>query len=110
MIGVVLLLDVRSDLGISFIFSATICMVGESLGVWGNSRRSLLLGVFYVGLLIGLLFVFSERQRFYAALTELLVNGGAIILFMVLLNQQLAERECKAGCQCCPDRITHAAE
>jgi NarL family two-component system sensor histidine kinase YdfH len=93
MISVVLLLNGRSDIGTSFIFSATICMVGEALGVWGNSRRSLLLGTFYVGMLISLLFVFSERERFYAALSELIVNGGAIILFMVLLNQQLAERE-----------------
>ncbi|HET6822952.1 MAG TPA: sensor histidine kinase [Anaerolineales bacterium] len=93
MISIVLLLNGHSDIGISFIFSATICMVGEALGVWGNSRRSLLLGTFYVGMLISLLFVFSERERFYAALSELVVNGGAIILFMVLLNQQLAERE-----------------
>ena len=93
MISVVLLLNGRSDMGTSFIFSATICMVGEALGVWGNSRRSLLLGIFYVVMLMSLLFVFTERERFYAALSELIVNGGAIILFMVLLNQQLAERE-----------------
>ncbi|HJR81748.1 MAG TPA: sensor histidine kinase [Anaerolineales bacterium] len=93
MISVVLLLNGRSEIGTSFIFSATICMVGEALGVWGNSRRSLLLGTVYVGILVSLLFVFSERERFYAALSELVVNGGAIILFMVLLNQQLAERE-----------------
>ena len=93
MISVVLLLNGRSAVGTSFIFSATICMVGEALGVWGNSRRSLLLGTFYVGMLISLLFVFSERERFYAALSELIVNGGAIILFMVLLNQQMTERE-----------------
>ena len=93
MISVVLLLNGRSEIGTSFVFSATICMVGEALGVWGNSRRALLLGVFYVGMLISLLFVFTERERFYAAVSELIVNGGAIILFMVLLNQQLAERE-----------------
>lgn len=93
MFGVILLLNGRSDMGISFVFSATICMVGEALGIWGNSRRSLLLGIFYVGMLVILLFVFSDRERFYAALTDLLVNGGAIILFMVLLNQQLTERE-----------------
>jgi two-component system, NarL family, sensor histidine kinase YdfH len=93
MISVVLLLNGRSEMGTSFIFSATICMVGEALGVWGNSRRALLLGIFYVGMLISLLLVFTERERFYAALSELIVNGGAIILFMLLLNQQLAERE-----------------
>jgi two-component system, NarL family, sensor histidine kinase YdfH len=93
MISVVLVLNESSSMGTSFVFSATICMVGEALGIWGNSRRSLLLGTFYVGMLISLLFVFSEREQFYAALSELIVNGGAIILFMVLLNQQLTERE-----------------
>jgi two-component system, NarL family, sensor histidine kinase YdfH len=93
MISILLLLNGRSAVGTSFIFSATICMVGEALGVWGNSRPSLVLGAFYVGMLISLLFVFSEREQFYAALSELLVNGGAIILFMVLLNQQLTEHQ-----------------
>ena len=93
MISVVLLLNGRSGIGTSFIFSATICMVGEALGVWGNSRRSLLLGIFYVGMLISMLFILTDREQFYAALSELVVNGGAIILFMVLLNQQLAQRE-----------------
>ena len=93
MLSIVLLLGGRSEVGTSFIFSSTICIVGEALGVWGNSRRSLLLGLFYVGMLVSLLFVLTDQERFYAALSELIVNGGAIILFMVLLNQQLAERE-----------------
>ena len=91
--GIGLLLQERSDDVLSFLFSSTICIVGEGLGVWGNSRRAFLLGIFYVGLLISLLYIFSERERFYAALSELVVNGGAIILFMVLLNQQLTERQ-----------------
>lgn len=93
MVSVVLLTEGRSPVGISFIFSATICIVGEALGVWGNSRRAFSIGAFYLALLIGLLFVLTEREEFYAALSELIVNGGAIILFMVLLNQQLTERQ-----------------
>jgi NarL family two-component system sensor histidine kinase YdfH len=93
MVGIVLLLQERSDDVLSFIFSSTICIVGEGLGVWGNSRRSFMLGIFYISLLVGLLFVFSERQQFYSSIAGLLVNGGAIILFMVVLNQQLIERQ-----------------
>lgn len=93
MVGVVLLLNGRSTTGLSFLFSSTISIVGEALGVWGNSRRSFWLGAFYIGLLIYLLFVFSERAQFYDSLAGLLVNGGAILLFMVMYNQQLIERQ-----------------
>jgi NarL family two-component system sensor histidine kinase YdfH len=93
MVGIMFLLQVHSPGVLSFFFSTTICIVGEALGVWGNSRRSLLLGIFYIGLLVGLLFVLSERAEFYGAMSGLLVNGGAVILFMVLYNQQLSERQ-----------------
>lgn len=93
MVGVVFLLYDRSPGVLSFFFSTTICIVAEVLGVWGNSRRSLLLGIFYMGLLVSLLFGLSERPRFYEAMSGLLVNGGAVILFMVMYNQQLAERQ-----------------
>lgn len=93
MIGIVLLLNGRSTIGLSFLFSATISIVGEALGVWGNSRRSLFLGIFYVGLLIGFLYLFSEQTVFFDSLTGLLVNGGAIVLFMVMFNQQFIQRQ-----------------
>ena len=93
MVSLVLLLNGRSTMGLSFLFSSTISIVGEALGVWGNSRRSFWLGTFYIGLLIYLLFVFSERAQFYDSLAGLLVNGGAILLFMVMYNQQLIERQ-----------------
>ena len=92
MVGVVILLRVYSMAGLSFLFSGTIAIVGEALGVWGNTRRALFLGVFYIGLLIYLLYIFSNREQFYNSITGLLVNGGAILLFMVMLNQQLTER------------------
>jgi NarL family two-component system sensor histidine kinase YdfH len=49
--------------------------------------------LFYIGLLVSLLFVLSEREVFYNSIAGLLVNGGAIILFMVMLNQQLIEHQ-----------------
>jgi len=93
MVSVVVLLNGRSPMGISFIYSATISIMGEALGIWGNSRRSLLLGIFYASLLISMLFIFTEREQFKNALAGLVVNGGAILLFMVMLNQQFIERQ-----------------
>ncbi len=93
MIGIVLLLNGRSTVGTSFLFSATVSIVGEALGVWGNSRRSLFLGIFYVGLMIGFLYLFSERTVFFDSLTGLLVNGGVIVLFMVMFNRLFVQRQ-----------------
>lgn len=92
MVSLVYLLNGRSTVGSSFLFSATITIVGEALGVWGNTRRAFFTGVFYVGLMLSLLYALSEREQFYDSLAGLLVNGGAIILFMVMFNQQIVER------------------
>jgi NarL family two-component system sensor histidine kinase YdfH len=78
---------------VSVLGSTTMCMIGESLGLWGNTRRSLLLGLVYAGLAMVLLFVLVGRNDFGAALSNLLVNGVFIVLFMVVLNQQFVERE-----------------
>jgi two-component system, NarL family, sensor histidine kinase YdfH len=92
MLGVTLLLQAHLSNGLSFLFSATISIAGEALGVWGNSRRALWLGIFYFGLLFSLLFVLTERERFYSSFVAMLVNGGAIMLLMVMVNQQFIER------------------
>ena len=92
MLGI-LLLSGRSSIGLSFFFSATIAIVGEALGVWGNSRRAFFLSVFYIALLLGFLYLFSDRIVFMDSLTGLLVNGGSIILFMVMFNQLFTQRQ-----------------
>lgn len=93
MIGIVLLLNGRSTVGLSFLFTATISIVGEALGVWGNSRRAFFIGIFYVALLLGSLYLFAERIVLIDSLTGLLVNGGSIILFMVMFNQLFSQRQ-----------------
>lgn len=93
MLGIALLLNGRSTVGLSFLFSATVTMAGEALGVWGNSRRAFFLSVFYIALLLGFLYLFSERIVFISSLTGLLVNGGTIILFMVMFNQLFTQRQ-----------------
>lgn len=93
MLGIVFVLNGRSTVALSFLFSATIAMVGEALGVWGNSRRAFFLGIFYIALLLGFLYLFADPIVFIDSLTGLLVNGGSIILFMVMFNQLFAQRQ-----------------
>ena len=93
MLGIVWLLHGRSIVGLTFLFSATIAMVGEGLGVWGNSRRAFFIGIFYVGLLLGFLYLYSDRATLMDSVTGLLVNGGSIILMMMMFNQLFVQRQ-----------------
>jgi NarL family two-component system sensor histidine kinase YdfH len=93
MLGIVFILQGRSTVGTSFLFSATIAIVGEGLGVWGNSRRAFIIGVFYIGLLLAFLYLFSGQAVLLDSLSGLLVNGGSIILFMVMFNQMFVQRQ-----------------
>ena len=93
MLGIVSLLNGRSAVGLPFLFSATISIVGEGLGVWGNTRRALFVGLFYISMLLGILYLLSDRETFFGSLAGLLVNGGSIILFMVMFNQLFAQRQ-----------------
>jgi two-component system, NarL family, sensor histidine kinase YdfH len=83
----------RDSTRISILGSTTMCMIGETLGLWGNTRRSLFLGLCYAGLAVTLLFLLVEREVLVAAISSLLFNAIFIVLFMIVLNQQFAERE-----------------
>jgi NarL family two-component system sensor histidine kinase YdfH len=78
---------------ISVLSSTGMCMIGESLGLWGNTRRSLFLGLFYGGLAALLLFLTVDRPVFQAALSGLITNSLFVVILLMVLNQQLAERE-----------------
>ncbi len=93
MLSTTLLLSQYTRAGLSLLFSMTICIVGESLALWGNSRYSLFIGVFYFALLFSVLFFFGERADFYKSLLAMLINGIPIILLIALINQQLIERQ-----------------
>lgn len=73
--------------------SAVITIIADALGWWGNTRRALYLGLFYFALTIGLILFHAPASEWGAVLSNLLINGGFIILFMVVLNQQLNERQ-----------------
>lgn len=92
---VALLLMISNELavGISVLASAMICIIGEALGLWGNSWRAAGIGAFYFALALGLLYLRVDSATFSVAVSNFLINGGFIILVMVLFNQQLAERQ-----------------
>lgn len=93
MISITLALGGGGTFGLSFIGTASICIVAESLGIWGNSRRSLALGLFYFSMMFAVLYLLMDRADFAAGLSGLLVNGGFIVLLMVMFNQQIIERQ-----------------
>lgn len=73
--------------------SAVITVIADALGWWGNSRRALYLSLFYLALTVGLILVRVPASEWWTVIINLLINGGFIILFMVVLNQQLAQRQ-----------------
>jgi NarL family two-component system sensor histidine kinase YdfH len=68
-------------------------LIGESLGLWGNTRRSLYLGIFLFVFIVAMVYLQVGREGIWIAISNLLVNGGFIVLLMVMYNQQLAERQ-----------------
>jgi NarL family two-component system sensor histidine kinase YdfH len=83
----------KYEIAVSVFESSVICIVGETLGWWGNSRKSLLIGGFYVLLTLALSFMLNDRHMLIPILSSLLINGGGIVLIMILFNQQTLERE-----------------
>lgn len=83
----------RDGMHISVLGSASLCVIGETLGLWGNSRRSLLMGLLYAGLAVVLLYLHVESRAFLPVLGSLSFNAVFIVLFMIVLNQQFAERD-----------------
>jgi NarL family two-component system sensor histidine kinase YdfH len=73
--------------------SSVLCLIGESLGVWGNTRRALYVGLSLFGFLLVMLYLLVEPEQFLFAAASILVNGGFIVLLMVMYNQRVAERQ-----------------
>ena len=89
---VALFLVADFDMGVNFLGSAVVSMIGEVVGLWGNTRRAFYLGVVYALLAAGgFLSVGNEESLSYLAIA--FINGGFVILLIYVFNQQLAERE-----------------
>ncbi len=82
-----------SDINLTLLGSSILCLIGESLGLWGNTRRALYIGLSLFGFMLIMLYLLVERGQFIFAISNLLVNGGFIVLLMVMFNQQIAERQ-----------------
>ncbi|MBN8581600.1 MAG: sensor histidine kinase [Anaerolineae bacterium] len=82
-----------STIHLTLLGSSVLCLIGEALGLWGNTRRSLYLGIFLFVFIVGMVYLQVGREGIWIAISNLLVNGGFIVLLMVMYNQQLAERQ-----------------
>ena len=82
-----------STIHLTLLGSSVLCLIGESLGLWGNTRRSLYLGIFLFVFIVAMVYLQVGREGVLIAVSNLLVNGGFIVLLMVMFNQQLIERQ-----------------
>ena len=82
-----------TQIRLTILGSAVISIIGEALGLWGNTRRALVLGLYFFAISLVVMLRTVAPGDLGVALTTVLVNGGFIVLFMVVLNQQLAERQ-----------------
>ncbi len=90
---VIVNLPYTSDINLTLLGSSILCLIGESLGLWGNTRRALYIGLSLFGFMLIMLYLLVERGQFIFAVSNLLINGGFIVLLMVMFNQQIAERQ-----------------
>ena len=79
--------------GISFLGTATISITGEILGLWGNTRRAFLLGLFYLSISLGIVFTKLEPDLILPFLVQFLTTIGFLVIFMVVFNLQIKERQ-----------------
>jgi len=86
-------LTFQSDINLTFLGSSILCLIGESLGQWGNTRRAFYLGFFLFCFMAVMLYFLVGIDRLAIAVSSMLVNGGFIVLLMVMFNQQFAERQ-----------------
>ena len=72
--------------------SAVFSIMGQAIGLWGNTWKSFLMTLYFAALALGLLYLLQPTNYWvYAA--NMFVNGGFVVLFIIVLNQQLIERQ-----------------
>ena len=82
-----------SDINLTLLASSILCLIGESLGLFGNTLRAMYLGTLLFTFMAVMLYWQVGQDQFWFALSSMLVNGGFIVLLMVMFNQQLIERQ-----------------
>lgn len=91
-LGLVLVLVVLGrvlvDVPVSLAESALICLAGEGLGVWGNSRRGFGLAAGHLALAVAVILLFSGPGGPTGALVSLGVSSVMLVVLLVLWNRE----------------------
>lgn len=72
--------------------TAMFSIMAQSIGLWGNTWKSFLMILYFAALALGLLYLL-QPENYWGYASSMLVNGGFVVLFMVVLYQQLTERQ-----------------
>ena len=72
--------------------SAVFSIMAQAIGLWGNTWKSFLMILYFAALALGLLY-FLQPQTYWVYAANMFVNGGFIVLAVMVLNQQLIERQ-----------------
>ncbi|MCB0046236.1 MAG: sensor histidine kinase [Caldilineaceae bacterium] len=82
-----------NGVAVSLFESAAICLIGEALGWWGNSRRARWIGSFYVALVIVLEFLLDEPPFAIATTLSFLFQVAIVVVIMILFNRMAAAHD-----------------
>jgi two-component system, NarL family, sensor histidine kinase YdfH len=93
LIVVLVKLSFPSDINLTLLGSSVLCLIGESLGLWGNTRRAFYVGSLLFIFMVLMLYSLVGPERLLMTISTVVVNGGFIVLLMVMFNQQLIERQ-----------------
>lgn len=83
---------VVAHVDISMAESALLCLAGEALGTWGNTRRGFGLAGGYLGAAVASLMYFTPPDRWAAPLNQFGLIAATVVVLVVLLNRAEAER------------------
>jgi NarL family two-component system sensor histidine kinase YdfH len=78
--------------GVHVLATLIIAIIVETVGVMGNTRRALAAGLFYILLMIVLFWVLLDHSVLLKYVTQVMINGGFVILLMVIFNLQVEQR------------------
>ena len=82
-----------TNVAATVIGAMVITMIGESIGLWGNTWRALYLSLFYATFGVLLVYFLVAWDQLGNALLALSINGGFVVTLLILFNRQLAEQQ-----------------
>lgn len=72
--------------------SALLCLAGEALGTWGNTKRGFALAGFYLAAAAGVILLATPRSSWVVPLNQFGILAATVIVLVVLSNRADAER------------------